>query len=656
VTPDDQISETNRLLVLAESLAGFGYWRLDFADGSLVWSRQMYLLTGFPEDRVPTQDWVAERYHPDDRVGVLSALDHARETGELAEIRFRWRLPDGTYTHIAMSGRSDGADTLLGVARDVGAEVTRERELIAARDQARSAERAKADFLAVMTHEIRTPMTGMLGTIDLLRDDPVDMQRVRLLENLSQSTCTLMSVLDDVLDYSRVEAGRIVLDARDFDLKGLVRNTIDLFQSSATMKAVRLDASGLDGDPATVRGDASRVQQIVSNLVGNAIKTTEGGTISITLSPSRSTSDADYWMVVVRDNGTGIGQDTLGRIFSRFEQADASLARVQGGSPSGLGLGLAISRQLAEAMGGSIAVSSETGQGSICSVEIPFARQLAPQVPVAVNGDGRPSGPLRILLAEDNPINRRLMSALLVRQGHDVVAVEDGRKAISAMTSQPFDLVLMDMQMPELDGLGATRAIRALDPPASETPILAISADAMPERRRQYFEAGIDNFLPKPIVSSQLIEMIDKMRRSAVLQTESLADRFNRERLSWLVEQAGYEDAAVLMKMLLFDVVDRPQRIAAAIRATAWELASAEADALRTLLDSFGQFALSRLLASIARQCGQQACPSAMVDELHDQAAALAIYLRTELGGIPTPIAKAIDNVVEPEFVAKSLG
>jgi CheY-like chemotaxis protein len=391
-----------------------------------------------------------------------------------------------------------------------------------------------------------------------------------------------------------------------------------------------------------VRGDSARLQQLLSNLIGNAIKFTEAGSVSVSLSPTRSAEDADYWMIIVRDSGQGIGQDVLGRIFSRGEQVDAARMRLQGAT----GLGLAISQQLAEAMGGSIAVSSEAGKGTTFSVELPFKRADG----AAVAAEIRPTGPMQILLAEDNPINRRLMSGLLTREGHQVVAVEDGRRALGAIAAQSFDLVLMDMQMPELDGISATRAIRALDAPACNTPILAISADSQPERRRIYFEAGIDSFLPKPIVSGQLLDMIAKMRRSKRAPAEADGDQFNRERLNLLVEQAGYDDAAILMKMLLFDVTDRPQRIAAAVRAQAWELAAAEAEAIRSLLDSFGSFSLSRLLAAISRQCIRHECEPAVLDELFEQARALAVILHKEFGSVPAPIAQAIDNVVETDF------
>jgi len=354
-------------------------------------------------------------------------------------------------------------------------------------------------------------------------------------------------------------------------------------------------------------------------------------------------------MIIVRDSGLGIDQELLGRIFSRGEKVDAARMRLQGAT----GLGLAISQQLAEAMGGSIAVSSDADKGTTFSIELPFKRaEGGGTASAAANG----SEPMHILLAEDNPINRRLMEGLLTREGHQVVAVEDGRKALGAISAQPFDLVLMDMQMPELDGIAATRAIRARDPPANDVPILAISADSQPERRRSYFEAGIDSFLPKPIVSGQLLEMIAKTRRTTRSSTDSGGDKFNREQVNVLVEQAGQSDTTVLVKMLLFDVSDRPQRIAAAARAQLWELASAEAEALGTLLDSFGNFSLSRLLTAIARQCSRQECPPALLDELLDQAQALSTFLQTELGAVKGPISQAIDNVVETDFARGNRG
>jgi PAS domain S-box-containing protein len=636
-------ADAGHLLTLAEKLAGIGYWHADVSRNLLSWSPEMRRILGIAADSVPARELFEAHCHPDDLAKVDLAVAESARTGIMPPTRLRWIRPDGRLIHIESAAQREGDEVLLGIVRDVTEEVEAERALIAARDQARAAERTKAEMLEVMSHEIRTPMHGVLTAIDQLRRDPGEAQRAVLLTNLSQGAATVMSVVDDMLDYTRVEAGRVVIESINFDLKSVVRTTVDLFNGTAAGKGLSLEAHGLDGDPAILKGDPARLQQLLSNLIGNAIKCTEAGTVSISLSPTRSDDKADYWMIIVRDSGQGMGQEALGRIFSRSEQADAARVRVQGRT----GLGLAISQQLAEAMGGSIAVSSDPGRGTTFSVELPFKRADADAVRAAAEAA---SGPMRILLAEDNPINRRLMAGLLTREGHQVLAVEDGRKALGAVAVQPFDLILMDMQMPELDGIAATRAIRALDPPASNTPILAISADSGPERRRVYFEAGIDSFLPKPIVSAQLLEMIAKMRRKTPGGAEAGGDSFNRERLNLLVENAGYDDAAVLMKMLLFDVSDRPQRIAAAVRGQAWELAAAEAQALRSLLDSFGTFSLSRLLAAIGRQCSRHECPPALLEELFEQAKGLSVLLHDEFGSVPGPIAAAIDNVVETDF------
>ena len=261
--------------------------------------------------------------------------------------------------------------------------------------------------------------------------------------------------------------------------------------------------------------------------------------------------------------------------------------------------------------------------------------------------------PLRILLAEDNPINRRLMAALLIREGHDVTAVEDGRRALAAITAQAFDLVLMDMQMPRLDGMSATRAIRALDPPACNTPILAISADSQPERQQIYFEGGIDSFLPKPIVGGQLLDRITRMRRHAHVP-ETGGDGLDREGLNLLVKQAGYEDADFVMKMLLSDLSDRPRRIGAAVQAQLWELAAGEAEALRTFVNAVGRFSLARLLASFRRHCQRRECPPAMLDELFDQARSLAAVLQQDLEAPPAESGDVADDVTESQLVRVS--
>lgn len=623
--PPETVAEAIHLLTIAESLAGAGHWRSDASRNLFLWSPEIYRILGLDPDTPPTVDILRSHYHPDDVQRVMLAMQESVASGVVAPFRFRWIRPDGRTIHVQVAGRVDQGTEMIGIMRDVTQEVETERALIATRDQVRAAERSKAEMLEVLRREVREPIQSLMTSLNSLRLSTSEAQRTTQITTLAQTADGVLGVIDEMLDFTRVDAGRVVIESINFDLRALVRTTADLFSGAAAAKGLTLQGHGLDGEPVAVRSDPARLQQILSNLLGNAVKYTESGIVSVALSPTRSDDDSDWWMVIVRDSGQGIDQEILGRIFTRGEQVDAARLRLHGRS----GLGLAISQQLAEAMGGSIAVSSEPGKGTTFSVELPFRRsdgvlQLSPE--------HETTGPMRILLAEDNPINRRLMAGLLTREGHDVVAVEDGRKALSAIATQPFDLVLMDMQMPELDGLEATRAVRALDPPAANVPILAISADSAPERRRIYFDAGIDSFLPKPIVSSQLLEMIGTMRRARPAATTAEGDRFDRERLNLLVEQAGYEEAALLMRTLLADLADRPRRIAAAIRAQAWEIAAAEADALRTMLDCFGTFSLSRLLAAIGRQCGRRECQPAVVAELFDQAKALAVVLEREMG------------------------
>jgi PAS domain S-box-containing protein len=623
--PPETVAEAIHLLTIAESLAGAGHWRSDASRNLFLWSPEIYRILGLDPDTPPTVDILRSHYHPDDVQRVMLAMQESAASGVVTPFRFRWIRPDGRTIHVQVAGRVDQGTEMIGIMRDVTQEVETERALIATRDQVRAAERSKAEMLELLRREVREPIQSLMTSLDSLRLSTSEAQRTTQITTLAQTADGVLGVIDEMLDFTRVDAGRVVIESINFDLRALVRTTADLFSGAAAAKGLTLQGHGLDGEPVAVRGDPARLQQILSNLLGNAVKYTESGIVSVALSPTRSDDDSDWWMVIVRDSGQGIDQEILGRIFTRGEQVDAARLRLHGRS----GLGLAISQQLAEAMGGSIAVSSEPGKGTTFSIELPFRRsdgvlQLSPE--------HETTGPMRILLAEDNPINRRLMAGLLTREGHDVVAVEDGRKALSAIATQPFDLVLMDMQMPVLDGLEATRAVRALDPPAANVPILAISADSAPERRRIYFDAGIDSFLPKPIVSSQLLEMIGTMRRARPAAATSEGDRFDRERLNLLVEQAGYEEAALLMRTLLADLADRPRRIAAAIRAQAWEIAAAEADALRTMLDCFGTFSLSRLLAAIGRQCGRRECQPAVVAELFDQAKGLAVILEREMG------------------------
>ncbi len=371
-------------------------------------------------------------------------------------------------------------------------------ELAEARDLAEAANHGKSVFLANMSHEIRTPFQGLLGMLNLLDEPNLSGRQRDYLRTAQDSAIHLLGVLNDILDVSTMESGTLKLSVGPVNLRDLVQEVDGLMQVSATEKGLNLNIYAASDLPEWVSADATRVRQIMFNLVNNAIKFTNEGSIIVEL--SRSAGGQSGVVLTVRDTGVGMDKATVQRLFTRFYQADNSLRRRIGGT----GLGLEISRNLARMMGGDIKVSSEPGVGSVFTVMLSLPETEAPEPDRISQFDPQHTRRLKVLVAEDHPINLKYMNILLDKMGHDAVFCENGQEALELLKSQDFDVVLLDYHMPVLDGLAATEAIRAMEGPAAQIKIILITADVVNDTRKRAVEVGVNEFTSKPLQAADL--------------------------------------------------------------------------------------------------------------------------------------------------------
>ncbi|MFI4933824.1 MAG: ATP-binding protein [Caulobacterales bacterium] len=512
----EQSERSEERLSLALTLADVRVWEMDYRRRELIKAGaedpffDLHQVNNGAYDFDNVGDDIFSIVDPRDRPRVVAEWRKHQETGAPFRPEFRINRTDGAelWAQCAVKLFADAAGNpsrLVGAMQNVTARKNAEQELLAAKNEAEAASRAKSAFLATMSHEIRTPLNGVLGMAQAMdADDLSDAQRERL-DVLRKSGVALLGILNDILDISKIEAGKIELEDIEFDLGEVARSVHSNFESLAAEKDVSLVLE-LGAAAGAYRGDPTRLRQILNNLTSNALKFTQVGEVRIDSFPM-----TDGLRIVVSDTGVGMSAETLSSLFTAFTQADSSTTRRFGGT----GLGLAICRELAELMGGSVEAHSEPGRGSVFTVLLPLERvrfmQEASSAPEVAQSQtpGSLSG-IRLLVAEDNAVNRLVLKTLLKQAGIEPVMVENGADAVKAWRERSWDAILMDVQMPVMDGPTATRTVRRLEAEGNRarTSIIGLTANAMSHQLAEYRAAGMDDVVTKPIEFRRLFEAL----------------------------------------------------------------------------------------------------------------------------------------------------
>ncbi|WP_338668260.1 ATP-binding protein [Pseudodesulfovibrio methanolicus] len=511
------LRESEERLQMSLEATSDGLWDWSVDSEKVYFSPGYFTMLGYEPGAFPPayESWL-KLLHPDDRDAAVDVVTAHALSGEEFRTEFRLRNRDGGWTWGMARGKTlewtrDGKPLrVVGTHTDITDRKLFEERLVQAKEAAEAANRVKDEFIANISHEVRTPLNGVMGMLQLLQSSDLDGEQRDFVDTALHSSRNLLRVLNDLLDFSKIQAGKLDIREAPFDLAGLVEESLDFFKLQAGDKDLELRA---DIDPSARKhylGDAGRIRQILFNLVGNAVKFTDEGSITV--------EACELWhpepgrkrlLFTVRDTGIGIAERDLSRIFAPFSQVDGSLTRTY----QGTGLGLPIVRKLVELMGGNCEVESEPGKGTA----IRFFLVVGEHTGAADAADAAPgpgaSRPLRLLLVEDERVNRVMARRLLERMGHTVVEAENGRDCLTLLRDHSFDAVLMDVQMPLLNGLDATHAIRIAREfsHVADIPIIGLSAHAARQDRNRALEAGMNEYLVKPFEKADLERALRKV-------------------------------------------------------------------------------------------------------------------------------------------------
>jgi PAS domain S-box-containing protein len=570
-----------------------------------------YRITGYDEEEVIGRN-CRFLQGPGTNPRHIKALREAIETGKAIDVEIVNHRKDGSRfvneLHLSPIFDDDGeVRYIFGIQHDVSAREQFARDAERARRAAERANAEKSDFLAFMSHEIRTPMNGVMGTISLLLDTTLDAEQHAYAETARRCGELLLATVNEMLDLSRIEAGHLAIEEEAFDLAAPVAEVLDLLAPAVAEKGIRLSASIDPLLPARVIGDARRLRQVLLNLADNAVKFTAVGGVGIRVERAEANGQVRF---AVADTGIGMPPEVQVRLFGRFAQGGPETARRYGGS----GLGLMICKRLVGLMGGRIVLASTPGKGSTFSFEIPLrpiaesGRPPSTLLPRPALAKPLPGARGRILIAEDGEANQLVAAAILRKAGYAVDLARDGEEALGAARTAAYDLVLMDVRMPRMDGLAATAAIRGLEGPAGRVPIIAMTAAAMPNEVARCLEAGMDGHVAKPMDLTALLAAVSDILENRPRRSRAAVEEPNPAGPT-LIDHTTLQElrAAVgpgrLPRLIGVFADETRARVARLTSTDDVSLIEEEAHGLKSAAGTFGAAALRSIAASLEEAC-----------------------------------------------------